>query len=838
MDSTHLRPPVPVPNSNRSLNPHHPTRSQVTSPSPSPSPTPSTSSASSPSQSLSSSRASTRPSTTTGALVRPAPARKGNPASSRNFANSSAAGAASHLSDHSERDHARERGSVPTEETIRNDHSAQYVETGRRPQNFIRNAAVETRFQEYPKLASLLAQKHALTRSPRYSIPPTYLNLEELGNTDDAPDSAPKRSATAKTLAKLEPSRFDSILLTPPSSVTFDELAALPLNSLAANPAFVWLWVGSGQRVFHPKTGEMVGTDGIGLERGRELLASWGYRRCEDIVWLKTNKKDPEEDLTRDPASLFTPTVEHCLMGIRGTVRRSTDSWFVHCNVDTDVLVWEGDEQDTNLKPPELQTLIENFCLGTRRLHVYGSKHALRRGWLTIQSPHEETPYVPESKVQQVENEQDDDGNNTVWHQRAWNKEVWETTWKKKRDVGVAGGINVQDDKVATLLPFVEELDALRPKSPPPRNGQPSSGGLGRGRGAGLGITRSGLVTQAIPRGPNTMQPAPFTGKPTIGSFGPGSSPAGRGRGSGVHELPAKPPHPINGYHIAAPIAGTNGSQFSSATNSRNPSPGNGSPYRIHTLAPPGPSARPLSSRPSFNSQHSSSSSVSLYNSQYTSQPPRPQTAQHQVHRTSSRRPPPSSNPSQYQPVVQQPTPMASLQIQQQSYSPYQQPYQQTAQQFYPPPPQHPQFNPYPVLPPAMYPPQQQFANLSMSTSSARRLGSGPPPPPPLSVPSTPSYSPSPTPSPALHPMHLPPHLHYQQHLEQQQSPYALHPSGLAPSFPASTSTSSSSSYHPTYLASIHRSPSNGSIGSTTIASRGVGGEEELEYPIGGPRRT
>lgn len=32
-------------------------------------------------------------------------------------------------------------------------------------------------------------------------------------------------------------------------------------------------------------------------------------------------------------------------MGIRGTVRRSTDGHFVHCNVDTDVIVWEGDEQ-------------------------------------------------------------------------------------------------------------------------------------------------------------------------------------------------------------------------------------------------------------------------------------------------------------------------------------------------------------------------------------------------------------------------------------------------------------------------------------------------------------
>lgn len=31
--------------------------------------------------------------------------------------------------------------------------------------------------------------------------------------------------------------------------------------------------------------------------------------------------------------SLLTRTKQHCLIGIRGTVRRSTDSWFVHCNV-------------------------------------------------------------------------------------------------------------------------------------------------------------------------------------------------------------------------------------------------------------------------------------------------------------------------------------------------------------------------------------------------------------------------------------------------------------------------------------------------------------------------
>ena len=90
-------------------------------------------------------------------------------------------------------------------------------------------------------------------------------------------------------------------------------------------------------------------------------------------------------------------------MGIRGTVRRSTDSWFVHCNigepclvffglileltmfpVDTDVIIWEGDPSDPTRKPPEMYQLIENFCLGTRRLELFGRYHSLRRGWVTV----------------------------------------------------------------------------------------------------------------------------------------------------------------------------------------------------------------------------------------------------------------------------------------------------------------------------------------------------------------------------------------------------------------------------------------------------------------------
>lgn len=79
-------------------------------------------------------------------------------------------------------------------------------------------------------------------------------------------------------LSTLHPSKFDVILIDPPfsSSFTWEDLQDLPIPALAADPSFVLMWVGSGA--------------GEGLERGREVMAKWGFRRCEDIVWVKTNK--------------------------------------------------------------------------------------------------------------------------------------------------------------------------------------------------------------------------------------------------------------------------------------------------------------------------------------------------------------------------------------------------------------------------------------------------------------------------------------------------------------------------------------------------------------------
>jgi mRNA (2'-O-methyladenosine-N6-)-methyltransferase len=151
------------------------------------------------------------------------------------------------------------------------------------------------------------------------------LKADQADATAHEPLHAPLYSESPAVLtAAMAGHRFDVIVIHPPRS--WAETAALPIRQLSADPGFVFLWVGSG--------------DAGGLERGRECLAKWGFRRAEDIVWVKTNRKGA----SAHGGGLFASQKEHCLMGIRGTVRRSTDSRFVHCNVDTDVIVWEPGE--------------------------------------------------------------------------------------------------------------------------------------------------------------------------------------------------------------------------------------------------------------------------------------------------------------------------------------------------------------------------------------------------------------------------------------------------------------------------------------------------------------
>lgn len=140
---------------------------------------------------------------------------------------------------------------------------------------------------------------------------------------------------------------------------------------------------------------------------------------------------------------------EHCLMGIKGTVRRSTDGDFIHANVDIDLIIAEEPPYGSKEKPVELFHMIEHFCLGRRRLHVFGRDSTIRNGWLTVGPEVTTSNFDPEI------------------YRNYFNKEPGPTTG------------------------CTEEIEVLRPKSPPPKNQGDGEGGAG-GRGFGRGFQRGG----------------------------------------------------------------------------------------------------------------------------------------------------------------------------------------------------------------------------------------------------------------------------------------------------------------------------------------------------------
>jgi len=306
-----------------------------------------------------------------------------------------------------------------------NDYSQNFVDTGQRPQNFIRDTGLTGRFEEYPKLQELIRLKDDLIAETAH--PPMYLKCD-----------------LEKYDLKQLNTKFDVILIEPPLEeysrtygVTntkfwdWDKIMALDIVEVSAPRCFVFLWCGSSD----------------GLDLGRLCLQNWGFRRCEDICWIRTNTKNRGQHSLIEPRAVLTRTKEHCLMGIKGTVRRSTDGDFIHANVDIDLIIDEEPEPGSLDKPVEMFHIAEHFCLGKRRLHIFGRDSSIRPGWLTI------GPDLSNS--------------NYDWNQH---------------QSFCADGLTTG---------CTERIEQLRPKSPPPKAG-------GRpGRGGGKKTSRS---RRPIPR--------------------------------------------------------------------------------------------------------------------------------------------------------------------------------------------------------------------------------------------------------------------------------------------------------------------------------------------------
>lgn len=218
-------------------------------------------------------------------------------------------------------------------------------------------------------------------------------------------------------------------------------------------------------------------------------------------------------------------------MGIKGTVRRSVDGDFIHANVDIDLIIDDEEPWGSAEKPVEIFHIIEHFCLGRRRLHLFGRDTAVRPGWLTV------GPHLTSSN---------------------FNSDTY------------AGFFNREMNRYLTGA--TEEIERLRPKSPPPKvkgggGGGGSQGGGGNNVGPPQGLSMPpGVMGAQMPgagggmRGPPPMMhgnvpprlapPPRSTLPPVRGPVGVWPAPLpvpvpgfGHPSGASLWQRPFLPPH-------------------------------------------------------------------------------------------------------------------------------------------------------------------------------------------------------------------------------------------------------------------------------------------------------
>ena len=159
--------------------------------------------------------------------------------------------------------------------------------------------------------------------------------------------------------------KFDVIMADPPWDIHMDlpygtlrddEMKNLPVRKLQ-DDGVIFLWV-----------------TGRATELARECLEIWGYKRKEELVWIKTNQLQ-RLIRTGRTGHWLNHSKEHCLIGIKGNPK-------LNRNLDCDVLVSEV--RETSRKPDEIYELIERMKPGGRKLELFARPHNRRQGWISL----------------------------------------------------------------------------------------------------------------------------------------------------------------------------------------------------------------------------------------------------------------------------------------------------------------------------------------------------------------------------------------------------------------------------------------------------------------------
>jgi N6-adenosine-specific RNA methylase IME4 len=136
-------------------------------------------------------------------------------------------------------------------------------------------------------------------------------------------------------------------------TMQLEEICALPVADIAADPAHLYLWVPNAL-----------------LPDGLKVMEAWGFRYISNIVWHKV-RKDGEPD-GRGVGFYFRNVTELLLFGVRGKSARTLDAGRSQVNI------MRTRKREHSRKPDEQYKIIEECSWGPR-LEMFS--RGKRPGW-------------------------------------------------------------------------------------------------------------------------------------------------------------------------------------------------------------------------------------------------------------------------------------------------------------------------------------------------------------------------------------------------------------------------------------------------------------------------
>lgn len=142
------------------------------------------------------------------------------------------------------------------------------------------------------------------------------------------------------------PGDRDNASATPYSTMSIEDICALPVRELAEDNAHLYLW-----------------TTGTHLFKAEKVVEAWGFRVAQVLTWCK-----PPRGIT---VGAFSPTTEFAVFCRRGTLaalRRVDSTW------------WEWSRGAHSAKPEAFQDMVESVSPGPY-LELFARR--TRLGWHT-----------------------------------------------------------------------------------------------------------------------------------------------------------------------------------------------------------------------------------------------------------------------------------------------------------------------------------------------------------------------------------------------------------------------------------------------------------------------